>query len=293
MHAGDITSSAHPFTTGAAAVRQGSGTSAVAPAGDTGDVSRAVFLLLLTLLTGACTPSPMIEGVEQLQVTRQRDGDSFVASDGVEYRVGLINTPELAECGGQEAKSRTTALLADGFTVDSYARDDNGRQVARIQTTAGDLGVILAAEGLADDRYLETFRSENPSYAADLDRAFQRARDGSRGFWQSCWSDSSAELPADSDPAVADQTEFQEQLLDVPTSHTGRTGEWFCHPAYVVCIPDGPDLDCAQVGHQVPLIGTADPFRLDGNSVTATDGVGCDSYAPWSADEPYPYYPEP
>ena len=81
-----------------------------------------------------------------------------VASDGVEYRVGLVNTPELSACGGPEAADRTYALLADGFTVEAYSSDNYGRSVARVRTADGtDLGVWLARNGWADDRYLDDF----------------------------------------------------------------------------------------------------------------------------------------
>ena len=49
------------------------------------------------------------------------------------------------------------------------------------------------------------------------------------------------------------------------------------------------DLDCADVGHQVVLLGVDDPWRLDGNSTTRTDGVGCETWPAWSAEATYPY----
>lgn len=201
-----------------------------------------------------------------------RDGDSFVGSDGVEYRIGLINTPELGECGGEDARHRTEELLADGFVPDPYTDDDRGRVVARITTPDGDLGVILASEGYADDRYLEEFRHENPAYAAELDAAFRRARQARAGFHATCWADDTASARP-------------------PTGgHQGRTGDWACHPAYVECLPVLDDLDCADVAHRVGLFSDADPYRLDGNSTTATDGIGCDTYPDWQANAPYPYY---
>jgi hypothetical protein len=47
-----------------------------------------------------------------------------------------------------------------------------------------------------------------------------------------------------------------------------------CHPSYTPCVPDVPgDLDCADVGHAVTVIGP-DEYGLDGNS----DGTGCEEY---------------
>lgn len=219
--------------------------------------------------------SPPAAGL--LQVTDLKDGDSFVASDGVEYRVGLVNTPERSACGGPEAAEQTAALLADGFAADPYATDQHGRSVARVTTADGaDLGVALAAQGWADDRYLEQFRHENPAYAEELDEAFAAARTEDAGLWATCWAATEVPTPA-STPRGG-------------PAHTGRTGEWPCHPDYAECIPDGPDLDCAEVGHQVGLLGQADPFRLDGNSTTRTDGTGCDTFPAWDPDTDYPYY---
>lgn len=209
-----------------------------------------------------------------LMVAERKDGDSFLASDGVEYRVGLINTPERGECGGAEASAITYDLLAGGFTAQTYSSDVHGRSVARIMTSEGDLGVLLAERGYADDRYLDQFRSENPAYAAELERAFATARQDDAGLYGTCWAEDAQRTVV---PAGA------------PVTHVGGGRGYACHPAYLECLPDGPDLDCAEVGHQVQLLGDADPFRLDGNSLTATDGVGCDTFEPWRADGRYPY----
>jgi hypothetical protein len=44
-----------------------------------------------------------------------------------------------------------------------------------------------------------------------------------------------------------------------------------CHPSYDPCLPITGDLDCAEVGHTVRVIGV-DDYRLDGDG----DGFGCD-----------------
>lgn len=44
-----------------------------------------------------------------------------------------------------------------------------------------------------------------------------------------------------------------------------------CHPSYDPCLPDGPDLDCGDIGHPVRVIGP-DEYRLDADG----DGVGCE-----------------
>ncbi len=245
----------------------------------------AILGLLLVVMTvqsgGSALPGlrPSVADEESsplLFVTDRKDGDSFVASDGVEYRVGLINTPELSECGGAQAADVTYEFLADGFTAAPYERDDHGRTVARIGTAAGDLGVTLAQTGYANDRYLEQHRDQNPAYAHELDQAFAAAEQDNSGLWDNCWRDEVA-LPAAPPP-------------DTRADHAGRIGDWPCHPAYLECLPEGPDLDCADVGHQVTLRSQSDPYRLDGNSLIAIDGIGCDTYDPWMEGVRYAYY---
>lgn len=53
-----------------------------------------------------------------------------------------------------------------------------------------------------------------------------------------------------------------------------------CHPSYEPCIPDGPALDCPQIGHRVMVVGP-DEYRL--NADPNTDDIGCDTYPEPSA----------
>jgi hypothetical protein len=48
-----------------------------------------------------------------------------------------------------------------------------------------------------------------------------------------------------------------------------------CHTSYDPCIPDGPDLDCPEIGHRVEVIGP-DEYRL--NADPHRDDEGCDNY---------------
>jgi endonuclease YncB( thermonuclease family) len=111
-----------------------------------------------------------------LRVTILKDGDSWVASDGREYRLGLVNAPEALEPCGRDATRFTRQFLADGFTANAYATDVHGRQVAEVFNPSGDsLNVALVEAGYSDDRYLDNFRHENPSLARRLDDAFAQA----------------------------------------------------------------------------------------------------------------------
>lgn len=194
------------------------------------------------------------------------DGDSWRDSSGAEYRMGLINAPESSECGGSAATAYRKRALADGFRATVYATDDHGRRVAVVTTAAGaNLNVAMARDGIADDRYLDRFRHENPELAAQLDTAFREARAARRGIWADC-TPTSAAAPAPAAPQA-------------PQPVAGGR----CHPDYTPCIPvqgDGSgrgaanDLDCGDVGITVRLRAVGrDPYRLDGSD---DDGLGCE-----------------
>lgn len=190
------------------------------------------------------------------------DGDSWRDTRGVEYRLGLVNAPEVGECGGSAATAYRKRALRAGFYARSYTTDTYGRRVSVVYTRAGtNLNVAMARDGIANDRYLAEFRDENPSLAQQLDGAFAQAKARHAGVWGSCSASS---------PAAR------------PQSFAGSGGS--CHPDYKTCVPvkgDGSgrgaanDLDCGDI-RQVVYLRTVgrDPYRLDSND----DGVGCESY---------------
>lgn len=121
-------------------------------------------------------PEPPKPNTPLLRVTVLKDGDSWVASDGREYRLGMVNAPEAMEPCGRDATQFTRQFLADGFRADAYARDPYGRQVAEVFNPTGDsLNVAMAEAGYSDDRFLDNFRRENPGLAKRLDGAFDRS----------------------------------------------------------------------------------------------------------------------
>lgn len=152
--------------------------------------------------TGSTDPGePPPAGPAVLQVVDLRDGDSFVASDGVEYRIGMVNTPEVNECGAADASRATAALLSGGFTAEVYATDAYGRAVARVRSLSGvDVGYQLAASGLADGRYVERFAHEHPEYASDVRAALAIAADTRAGLHATCWASAHPSAPS---PAAA------------------------------------------------------------------------------------------
>jgi endonuclease YncB( thermonuclease family) len=144
----------------------------------------ALVLVGSWLQGGADDPAP---AGNLLQTGSGGDGDSWRDTDGREYRLGLVNTPEADECFGSQATAERKARTADGFRADVYTVDRYGRHVSVVTTADGtNLNVHLARHGFADDRYLGRFRHENPELAADLDRAFAAARAESAGLWGAC-----------------------------------------------------------------------------------------------------------
>jgi endonuclease YncB( thermonuclease family) len=144
-------------------------------------------LLTLAVITTICyaawayleradTTAPTAPSSPLLRVTTLKDGDSWVASDGREYRLGMVNAPEAQEPCGRDAAQFTAGFLAEGFTAGAYTTDPHGRRVAEVFNRSGDsLNVALVEAGYSDDRYLDTFRHENLNLARRLDDAFDRA----------------------------------------------------------------------------------------------------------------------
>ena len=139
-------------------------------------VAIAVSYAAWTYIERTGDPEPSTPSTPALRVTALKDGDSWVASDGREYRLGMVNAPEALEPCGREAAGFTRRFLAAGFTAHVYATDPHGRQVAEVFDSSGDsLNVALVEAGFSDDRYLASFRHENPGLAKRLDAAFERA----------------------------------------------------------------------------------------------------------------------
>jgi hypothetical protein len=188
-----------------------------------------------------------------LFVTDLKDGDSWDASDGNEYRVGLVDTPERGEPCSVEATRFTRKFLADGFTVDAYSSDTHDRVVAEVFNADGDsLNIALVESGLAGDRYLETFRHENRELADRIDAALASAASPScrsatpRGFVESG--------PKTTEPSPK---------VDAPAKS--------CAQGYSPCLPVVADLNCPDIGHTVKVTGV-DQYQLDRDR----DGIGCD-----------------
>lgn len=151
---------------------------------------RTVYVALVLLLVTGCGVTVERSGRDEpalLQPAGGGDGDSWKDTDGREYRLGLVNAPELNECFGRAASDRRKGLVRRGFQADVYERDRFGRSVAEVTLPDGrSLNVELARTGYADDRFLAKHRRENPELAERLDQAFAEAKRERRGLWRAC-----------------------------------------------------------------------------------------------------------
>ena len=193
-----------------------------------------------------------------LQVTHQRDGDSWVASDGTEYRLGLVDAPEVNEPCAAEATQFTASFLSKGFTADSYSTDTYHRVVAEVFDLDGEsLNVALAANGLGSGKYLEQFRHENPELADRIDAAL-----------------ASAPVPECRQPAALVKAPTSTKATPAKPKASARpkkSASSSCMTGYSPCLPIVADLNCSDIGHPVKVTGS-DPYRLDRDH----DGTGCD-----------------
>src|SRR5213080_1589756 len=150
-------------------------------------------LVALLLLAGCSTSAPVTPAAAPagagplLHAAANGDGDSWKDTAGHEYRLGLVNTPELDECYGETASAERKRLVRKGFRAAVDSHDTHGRLVAVVYLADGtNLNVYLARHGYANDKYLARFRHENPLLAADLDTAFAAARRERAGLWAAC-----------------------------------------------------------------------------------------------------------
>ena len=147
----------------------------------------ALLALLLCAACGAGGGGGPAEGEPLLQQAEGGDGDSWRDTAGREYRLGLVDAPEVGTCFAAQATERRRALLADGFRAEVFDTDRYGRSVAVVTAADGtDVAVALAREGLVTDRYLQGLRRQAPELAARLDAAFAKARADRAGLWAVC-----------------------------------------------------------------------------------------------------------
>jgi endonuclease YncB( thermonuclease family) len=195
-------------------------------------------------------------GLPLLHAARGGDGDSWKDTRGVEYRLGLVNTPELSECYGEIASHKRKQLTAAGFRATSYTVDQYRRHVSVVYLADGrNLNVWLARNGYANDRYLKEFRHENQALAAQLDPAFAAAKREHLGLWGACGS--------------AQPQGFAAQAAASPAARGN------CDAAYPdVCIPPPPPAhDGGDITYRRFRVLAPDPHHFDADG----NGIGCES----------------
>jgi micrococcal nuclease len=189
-----------------------------------------------------------------LYAAKGGDGDSWKDREGREYRLGLVNTPELGECYGQAASDHRKQLTRAGFRAQTYTTDKYGRRVSIVTLADGrNLNVLLARTGYANDTYLARYRAENPGLARQLYSAFAGANQEHVGLWGRC----------------------RTSAASGGKSTTASPARGNCAAAYPdVCIPPAPpDLDCGDISYRRFRVLAPDPHRFDADG----DGIGCES----------------
>jgi micrococcal nuclease len=239
---------------------------------------RIALALALAGISAASLPALASAQTLMGTVSRSVDGDTIhVRARGFDTTVRLIgiDTPEThrpgspVQCFGAAASERTARILPPGTAVrletDSSqdTRDRYGRLLAYVYKTgragaAGSVNYALVAAGYAK---VYVYGGNPFRYTATFQRAQSRARSGVLGLWgPPCRGDTSQ-------PAAPVQ---RAAVRPAP----GPTPSGSCNPNYTPCVANSAaDLDCADVGHAVSVIGS-DPYRLDGDG----DGSGCESY---------------
>lgn len=223
-----------------------------------------------------------------LAVTRVVDGDTVDLNDGRRVRLLGIDAPELGECGFDQAGTFARSILL-GQRVDvapdptQESVDRYGRSLVYITVGNQDYSTAAAAAGWATSYTFATPVRKAPAIAA-AQAAAQHQRLGIWGTPGCATPASSATSPTPSSkpapPTRASEGQAAPDPHPVPAPAPGpkpkptpASGSG-CHPSYQPCVPDGPDLDCPEIGYQVKVVGP-DEYRLDGNN----DGWGCERYA--------------
>jgi endonuclease YncB( thermonuclease family) len=177
-------------------------------------------------------------------VTRIVDGDTLELGNGETVRLVGIDTPEIGECGYDEASVALSRLVA-GKQVrlgrSDEDRDRYGRLLRYVDVGSTDAGLRQIQGGLAIARYDSRdgygFHPREPRYVA-ADKAS---------------SGSGCRKP-----------------VAAPQPLAGGGGA--CAPGYSPCVPPyPPDVDCADVDGPIQVSGS-DPHGLDADG----DRVACE-----------------
>lgn len=113
------------------------------------------FLAFIT--AGACSSSSTEQKASQVDVIRVIDGDTVVIAGDERVRLIGIDTPEIGQCGFDEAKQALEKLLASGtatfYSGTTSDKDKYDRLLRYIEVEGIDVGLNLISNGFAIARY--------------------------------------------------------------------------------------------------------------------------------------------
>lgn len=183
---------------------------------------------------------------ETFVVVKVVDGDTVDLDSGDTVRLGGIDSPEVGQCGHDQATRKMQQLVLDKTVTLAETDEDHdkyGRLLRYIDVDGKDAGLEMIKSGLAIARY--------------------DSRDG-YGFHprEPRYIEADAASPNYTCKAKA------APLVDKPKPTKPKN----CAPGYTPCVaPYPPDLDCPDIGHPVTVTG-GDPHRLDRDG----DGIACE-----------------
>ena len=238
-------------------------------------------------------PAPLV-------VVEVVDGDTVDLSDGRRVRLLGIDTPERGECGYVEATEFARTTLLDRpvqVTTDPTqdVTDQYGRALLYLDAPQ-DYSTAATGAGWAESY---VYNNRPVQRAPQIEAAQQAAQNQRLGIWGDLCAPAPTSAPATTEqppPAVARDDDDRSSAAAAPTprpqsqprpqprpqpepepepaADPGPAAGSDCHPSYVPCVPNGPDLDCGEIGYSVRVVGP-DEYRLDGDD---NDGQGCESY---------------
>lgn len=228
--------------------------SAQRPAGDAkSDKARAT--------TKAASPKPKSKpksAAPTYYVARIVDGDTIELGNGETVRLVGIDTPEVGECGFEEASANLSNLILGKMVrlgMSDEDRDSYGRLLRYVDLGDMDAGQRLIKNGRAiaayDSRDGYGFHPRETTYIAS-----------DRGSTDLCRMQTGQQAA----PEPAPQPKPQ------PLMGGNENAGGNCASGYSPCLPVVADLNCDDVDGPVRVTGS-DPYGLDADG----DGVGCDS----------------
>jgi len=123
------------------------------------------------------------EEEENAVVKRVIDGDTLILEDDTRLRLIGVNTPEIFQKFGKEAKLRTEELVKDREVMLEYDKDrydDYGRVLAYVYTDECFVNYELLKQGYA---YLMII-PPNAKYLNEFKKAYKEAKDVKSGLWR-------------------------------------------------------------------------------------------------------------